>query len=298
MTTGFLYKENGFFANFSFYGLLIITFGAIIALCVLDKKRGGSYFSAEISGSLENTRSVAVGFPMLVAGAIAIYEGYLQATSMTPSGFYVFVDFLFGAAIAVLGLVILIKGRVGNALGFCMVIPAIYYALRGICVFIDRMAINSIPEYLIECMTIIGFGVFFMLLAKLLSGNEGKHTRTAVSAVGITTAVMTLSSAVATIVADIADPLGVSARIVSTAAAAELERQKVLSYPVIVANGNYYSMKDGGYFMSYTSWVDVVLAIGVILVLAVLYTEGKKAAAKAAEPVEEPDTASETQAEE
>ncbi len=270
-STGFLYNENGFFMNFVFYGLLILTLGAVIVLCFLDKKRGSAYFENDVRSTMVDMRAVAVGFPLLIAGAMAAYEGYLQMSALTPSAFLIFVDFFFGAAMVILGFVILYKKEITPAVGFSLVVPAIYYTLRGICVFIDRMVIASVPEYLIECLTIIGMGVFFMLLAKLLSGNESKRTRTAVSAVGATVSVMTLSSAIATIAADIIYPYDIGTRIVANANDAELYKQTIISQTALM------NVSDHGYHMAYASWVDVILAIGIILMLAALYAKAKPA---------------------
>ena len=268
-STGFLYNENGFLVNFAFYGLLILTLGAVIALCVLDKKRGSAYFENDVRGTMVDMRAVAVGFPLLVAGAMAAYEGYLQLSALTPSAFLIFVDFLFGAAMVILGFVILYKKEITAAVGFSLVVPAIYYTLRGICVFIDRMVIASVPEYLIECLTIIGMGVFFMLLAKLLSGNESKHTRTAVSAVGATVSVMTLSSAITAVAADLIYSHDIGTRIVTNANDAELYRQALISQTALM------NVSDHGYHMAYTSWVDVVMAVLIILTLSSLYAKAK-----------------------
>lgn len=268
-STGFLYNENGFFLNFAFYGLLILTLGAVIGLCFLDKKRGSAYFKNDVSSTMVDMRAVAVGFPMLVAGVMAAYEGYLQMSALTPSAFLIFVDFFFGAAMAILGFVILYKKEITPAVGFSLVLPAVYYTLRGICVFIDRMVIASVPEYLIECLTIIGMGVFFMLLAKLMSGNESKRTRTAVSAVGATVSVMTLASAVATIAADLIYAHDIGTRIVANANEAELYKQTIISKTALM------NVSDRGYHMAYTSWVDVVFAVGIILVLVSMYTKAK-----------------------
>lgn len=271
MRTGFLNNDNGIFINFVFYGLVAVCLIAIILLCVIDKKRGGAYFSKPYA-PLVDSGAVVLGFPLLVAGALAVYDGYLQLSAHTPSPVIMFVGFIFGALMVILAFIILYKKEIGAGLGFCMVLPAIYYTARGICVFIERMAVVTVPEYLIDCLSIIGFGVYFMLLAKLLSGNEGKRTRTALSAVGITTAVMTLSSAFATIAADIFDPYGVSERIVSNAVDAENARQAFLSQGKL------------GYHMAYTSWTDVLMAVGIILTLAALYTTKKAETEKEHEP--------------
>lgn len=262
-STGCLYDDNGFALNFAFYALLIIALAAAIILGIVDKKRGSAFYRG---GAVTDGRAVMVGFPLLIAGALAAYEGYVQTKALTPSGFLIFVDFLFGAAMLALAFVILYKKEITAALGFSFIIPAIYYTLRGIAVFNDRMVISSIPEYLIDCLTVIGMGVFFMLLAKLLSGNEGKNTRTALCAVGSTTAVLTLSNAAAVIVADVMHPSDIGTRIVSSAEEAERCKQALIS-------GTLFSASDHGYFMSYTSWVDVVMAVMVILTIAAMFAK-------------------------
>lgn len=262
MNTGFLFDDNGFLVNFGFYGMLIITFIAVLLLSLLDKKRGAAYFTNEVTGFVDG-KAVMLGFPLLIAGALAIYEGYSQTKSILPSGFLIFVDLVMGVAMAILAFIILYKKEVKPALGFCLVLPALYYTLRGIAVFLKHMAVTTIPEYLIEGMGVIGFAIFFMQLAKYLTGNATKTTRPLLSAVGITTAVMTLSNALAVIIADIADPYNVSVRIVTDRVTAELMEQQKRS------SGVY------GYHMSYASWVDVMIAVCIILTLIALYRKNK-----------------------
>ena len=266
METGFLYNENGFLMNFSFYGILIIVFAAAIVLGILDKKKAGAFYSNEISGFIDR-KAVMLGFPLVLAGVLAAYEGYVQTSALTPSGFLIFVDFLLGAAMLIQGFVILYKKEVTPVIGFSLVIPAIYYTMRGIAVFIDKMAVASVPEYLIECLHIIGSAVFFMMVAKLLSGNEGKNTRLAITAVGVTTSVMTLASAFATLFADIIDPEGVGSRIVDSSVAAEKAAQAL------------FQKNLSGYHLSYTPWVDVAIAVCMILTLVALYMKNKPVAA-------------------
>ena len=283
--TGFLFDDCGFFMDFGYYGLLILTLVAAVVLCVFDKKRSGAFFTNEISG-LVDTKAILIGFPLLIAGALAIYEGYMQTKALSPSAFLMFVGFIFGGLMVVQAFVILYKKEIKAGLGFSFVIPAVYYTLRGIGVFLDRMVVASIPEYLIECLCIIGYAVFFMFLAKLLSGNEAKHTRTTLSAVGITTAVMTLSNAIAVILADVISPNGVGVRIVPDANEAEMAEQYA------IASGKY------GYFMSYMSWTDVVVALTIVLALVALYKANKPAAVVEQENTETAADESDTFAEE
>ncbi len=257
MNTGFLFDDNGFLVNYGFYGSLIIVFAAVLALSLLDKKRGGAYYSNDINGFVDS-KAVMLGFPLLVAGSLAAYEGYAQTKSVLPSGFLIFVDFVFGAAMVIVAFIILYKKELKPTLSFCLVLPALYYTLRGIGFFLKRMVITTIPEYLIEGLVIIGAAIFFMQLAKLFTGNESRSTRPVLAAVGVTTAVATISNAAAVIIADIANPYNVSVRIVSSSVAAELAEQQKR------ASGVY------GYHMAYMSWVDVMLAVCIILTLVAL----------------------------
>lgn len=275
METGFLLKDNGFLINFSFYGLMLVTLITVTLLGILtDKKKNSSYYTNDISVMVDG-RAVMLGFPLLLAGAMTVYEGYMQTQALTPSGFIVFIDFVFGAIMLILGFIVLYKKEISKLLAFSLVVPALYYTLRGIGVFLDRMAVASIPEYLIECFTIIGAAIFFMQLAKLLTGNETKHTRTLLCTVGLTTATATLANAVAVILADVIDPYSVSERIASTANAAEIAMQRILP------TGKF------GYHMAYTSWVDVIISVLMVLTLVAMFMRSKPAAEKNASENEE-----------
>lgn len=275
-TSGFLKNENGFLINYGFYGLVILTLAAVVALGLYDKKKGGALYTNELPSCLTDAKAVMIGFPLVIVGSLAAYEGYAQVNSLTPSGFLIFIDFVFGGAMLIQGFVILYKKEMGVGQGFSLIIPALYYTLRGVGVFLDRMVVASVPEYLIQCLSIIGFASFFMLLSKLLSGNEAKHTRTALTAVGASTAVMALSSATATILADLTDPYGLSARIVSSAAEAERLTQIDLQY----GSAEYY-------FMAYMPWVDVAMAAGILLTLAALFMKASPAEKSVSEAAED-----------
>ncbi len=272
MNTGFLADDNNWFLNLGFYLSLVIVFAAVLALSLVDKKRSGAYFGNEISGFVD-MKSVFLGFPLLVAGSLTMYEGYAQTKSIIPSGYLIFVDFVLGAAMAIVAFIILYKKEIKPLLGFCLILPAIYYTLRGIGFFLKHnMVVTTIPEYLIEGIGIIGAAVFFMQLAKLLTGNESKTTRPILASVGVTTAVMILSNAAAVIAADIADPNNVSVRIVNSSIAAELAEQQLRS------SGKF------GYHMAYVSWVDVMVAVTIILTLAALYIKNKPQQLPAEQP--------------
>ncbi len=258
---GSLYDDNGFLMDFSFYGLLILFAAVSVGLALMDKKKSGAFHINEISGFVDE-KTVLLGFPLVVTGALAAYDGYAQTMTLTPSAFLIFVDFLMGAVMLVLGFVILWKKELTPFLGFSLAAPAIYYTLKGIALFSDRMAIASIPEYLIEALNVVGCAVFFMQLAKLLSGNESKSTRVILTASGTVTAVMTLSSALATVLADLS-PDSVAMLITPNSAEAEAMVQK------------NHQMNHTLYVMSYTPWVDVAAALCIVFALVALYIKNR-----------------------
>ena len=119
--------------------------------------------------------------------------------------------------------------------------------------FLDRMAVETVPEYLIELIGIVGAAVFFMQLAQLLTGNEGKNTRICLIAVGAATCVMTVSSALAVIATDIAAPAEIAQRITSSSYEKELFYQSV--------------MGNSGYMMCYVPWVQLAAAVTILCIM-------------------------------
>jgi len=280
--------DIGFLADISYYALLVITLAALTTLGILERKKKNLYHTNEVT-YITDMHAVMLGFPLLIAGALMMYEGYMQTQSITPSAFLIFVGFLCGMATIIVSFIILYKKVVTPTLGFCLVIPAAYYTLRGIGVFLDRMVVAAIPEYLIECLSYIGAAVFFMQPAKLLTGNESKTTRVIVSVVGLTTALMILSSAFAVIAADLFFPDAAS-HIQPNAAMAELCRENDLSTAVafIGAVGkvadidNAYALHS--YHMAYTSWVDVCIALCMVLTVVSLHFKTTPAAPETKQP--------------
>lgn len=130
------------------------------------------------------------------------------------------------------------------------------------------MVIASVPEYVISALSTVGAAVTFLMLARFFSGNSGKFTKKAMFGWGAATAVMTLSSAAATALADIAAPEEISRRITLSEREAELFFQTVGG--------------DGGYMMVYTPLYDIVTGLFIAAVLiTVLYTKHTETAESA-----------------
>lgn len=268
MNTGFLYHDNNFFEDYGFYIIAVLAMAGAVVGAVLDGKRAlGSFSPADVVDG----RAAVLGFAMLLMGLCAAYEGYTELSAISPSGFLIFVDFAFGAAMAVIAFVTLYKKEFSAGLGFSYCAAALYFTLRGVNVFLSRMVITAVPEYLIECICVIGGAVFFMLFARLFSGNEQKNTKTALCAWGVPVAVMTLGSSLATIISGFIAPEETASRITGSSYTAEI----------------FYQMNGGrnAYMLVYTPWVNVAMGLFIVAALIIMFLPKKQEAAAAVEKV-------------
>lgn len=268
MNTGFLYHDNNFFEDYGFYIIAVLAMAGAVVGAVLDGKRAlGSFLPADVVDG----RAAVLGFAMLLMGLCAAYEGYTELSAISPSGFLIFVDFAFGAAMAVIAFVTLYKKEFSAGLGFSYCAAALYFTLRGVNVFLSRMVITAVPEYLIECICVIGGAVFFMLFARLFSGNEQKNTKTALCAWGVPVAVMTLGSSLATIISGFIAPEETVSRITGSSYTAEI----------------FYQMNGGrnAYMLVYTPWVNVAMGLFIVAALIIMFLPKKQEAAAAVEEV-------------
>ncbi|MBS7369975.1 MAG: hypothetical protein KIG62_07535 [Oscillospiraceae bacterium] len=267
MTTGFIFHDAGLLGGFCYYLPLLLVFAAAFPAVLFDEKRGGVI--AAQPGDIVDGKAAAIGFGMLLFGALAVYHGAVEMKAVTPSVFAMGVDFVLGGAIIIAAFATLYLKEFKPWLGFAYAAGACYFTARGVIFFIEHMAITSVPEYLIECLCDIALALFFMQLAKYLSGNAQKRTAAALCVIGVPAAVISLSSSLAVILCDFFAPETVSSRIVSTTYAAEY----------------YYQSNHGksAYLMAYSPWT--ILAAGVLaaITLCVLCT-AKKQSADSAKP--------------
>ncbi len=280
MTSGFLKDDNGFFMDFCFWGAIVLTLAAAVAAAVLDRKKNNSAFYNTPVERITDGRAAAIGFALLLPGMAALYEGYCEAvipesSNISPSPFMVVVNFLFGAAMLVSAFMIMYFKEFKPGLGFSVVSGAGYYTLRGIGVFLEKMAVTTVPEYLINCMSVIFAAIFFMQLAKFLSGNEGKRTREALTVSGAVAAVTILGNSIAVITASLAGPAEAASRIVTSENEAEMLYQ--------LAHGR------DAYYMSYMPIPVTAAGIFIVVTLIALYMQPKSAAENIAEESGEPE---------
>ena len=255
MKTGFLYHGDELLCNVLYYGIIVIAAVTAIFTSKYDEKN--SAFGECTAKSITGAKAAVIGFLTLGTGLFAAYEGYTEIHAITRNMFLVIVDFLFGAALIAIAFATLYKKEFTPGLGYSFSFIGVYCVCRGIYCFMSRMAIVTVPEYLIECLCLIVMAVFFVLLGRFLSGNETKRTRKAMCFWGVGTSALTLSSAFGTIIARIAAPEAVRSRIVMTSYDAESFRQA--------------SEGVDAYKMVYTPWVNVFLGLLTAAVLVIMF---------------------------
>lgn len=275
MNTGFMYDGCGFLLKYGYYGLIILTAAALAVTAAFDVKRGSALADAT-NAAFVDSGAVMAGFPMLIMGAVAVYEGVIEMRAITPSALLIFADFVLGGIVVIIAFVTLYKKEIKRFLGFSYAAAAILFLLRLLCYFMDQMVVASIPERVIKCLAPALASVFFMQLAKLLCGAQQKKTAASLMVIGGTSAVLILSSALATIVAGAAAPSDIAARITSDSYQAELFKQTMFGK-------NYYMLQ-------WTSWAEVLFAVMAVLVIAVLYRRPKIAEASPEEDLTQDDT--------
>lgn len=266
MTTGFLLDSNGFFMDLCFWGAVLLTLAGAVAAAAFDSRSGSAYYKTPVS-SMTDGRAAAIGFALLLPALGALYEGWSRANIpedrvIRSNGFITVIDFVFGAAMLVIAFAVMYRKEFRPALGFSFVAAAVFYTLRGIGIFREKMAVTSVPEYLINCLSVICSGIFFMQLAKLLSGNEGKLTRAAMTSVGAASAAMILGNGLAVIAASLFGGSEVSSRIVASPYDAELMYQAMQG--------------DGAYFMVLMPAADLAVGVFIVVTLTALYMKPRE----------------------
>ena len=244
MNTGFLNHGSEILCNLLIYGVLAAA--AIFAGVLLRKEPVGVKVSE--NGCL------VIGFVTLLAAVCSGYEGIVETSALTPSLFLIISDFVGAVYMAALAFVILYKKAFSPALGFCYSIIGVYCVFRGIYVFMNRMVIAAVPEYLAEVLEIIFLALFFAMFARMFSGNEEKLTKLFMFISGIGAAILTLSSSLGVIFSKLFAPAEVAERISASTKYAEV----------------FYQNHHGrdGYIMTFTPYVN--MALGLLAAVAVV----------------------------
>lgn len=268
MLTGFLYHGEELLCNGLYYGIVL---AAMIASIFTARADDNSLDVKRTAADISGTRAVVIGFATLLAGVCSAYEGIKEIHAVSPMLFLMITDFLFALMMMIIAFMTLYKKSFTSGLGYSYSLIGIACLCRGIYCFRNRMAIVTVPEYLIECLSLIGMAVFFVLLGGFLSGNETKHTRKALCFWGTGSAALVFSSAIGTLIASVAAPEEIRRRIVYSSYAAESFRQS--------------SMGVDAYKMVIVPWTNVFLGLIAAVSLFAMFMKPNNTTVKA--PAEE-----------
>ena len=263
MNTGFLTHGSEILCNLLNYGFLA---AAAIAAGVLLRKEPKGVKPSE-NGCL------SIGFLTLLAALCAGYEGITETSALSPSVFLIISDFVGAVYMAALAFVLLYKKEFTPALGFCYSIVGVYCIFRGISVFMNRMVIAAVPEYLAEVLEIVFLALFFAMFARLFSGNEEKLTKPMMFISGVGAAILTLSSSLGVIFSKLFAPAEIAERISASA-----------NYAEVIYQNNH---GRDGYIMTFTPFVN--MALGLLAVVAIVVTLKSAKAEEPAEPETQPE---------
>ena len=261
MKTGFLYHGEALLCNILYYGIIIAAAVASVFTARMDESNG---IGEQTASDIGSAGAVVIGFLTMLAGLFAAYEGLKEMKAITPTAFLIAVDFLFAAVLVAIAFVTICKKRFTPGLGYSYTFIGAYCTCRGIYCFMSKMAIVTVPEYLIECLSLIGMAVFFAMLGRFLSGNETQHTRKFLCLWGVGTASLTFSSAFGTLLARLIAPEEIRLRIVMTSYEAESFRQA--------------SAGVDAYKLVATPWVNVFIGAVIVASLAAVFVKtGRRA---------------------
>lgn len=254
MITGFLYHGEELLCNILYYGIIAVAAVVSVFTARIDEKNGiGEQTASDIGGA----GVTVIGFLTMIAGLFSAYEGLNEIKAVTPTTYLIAIDFLFAAVLVAIAFVTISKKRFTPGVGYSYTLIGIYCICRGIYCFMSRMAIVTVPEYLIECLSLIGMAVYFAMLGRFLSGNETRHTRKFLCLWGIGAVAITFSSAFGTLIARFAAPEEIRVRIVFTSYEAESFRQ---------ASGG-----TDAYKLVATPWVNVFLGAVIVASLVAMF---------------------------
>lgn len=248
MKLGSIKHESEVLCTVLYFGALLIS--AVLAAVFMPSSRRSCEDGAQTTLSeirVSGGAAIAVGFGLLAVGVGAAYDAVLLEKTGMTSAIFMAVSFAFAAAFVVIAFITLYKKVITPTLGFAYSFGGIYFVLRGIFCFMSRMTVAAIPEYLIEALSAVFGGVFFVMIGKLLTGNEGKLTRNLFCAWGTGAAVLTLSAFLGTAAAKLFLSEEISQRIVFTSAQA----------------AGYFQSVQGvdGYMLAFPAFTNIGLGI-------------------------------------
>lgn len=256
MRSGTVFHGSEMLCNILYLGAVFLTAAVCAVVWLRDHDAEATGYSGK--GSL------LIGFGLFIAAVGIGYEGIVERSSLTPSGLVIFADFFFAALLCVIAFITLYMKEFKPGLGFVYVFGGLYCVLRGVFCFMERMVVTAVPEYFINCTISICSALFFLALARILSGNTGKFTKAAFFGWGSATVVTVFSACVGAAIAKLLMSSDISDRVVFFAAEAERYYQSL--------NGN------DAYRLAFPSTADMGIGIfALAAVIAVCLSKNKQA---------------------
>lgn len=245
MKTGFLYHGSEILCNILLY---VFALAAVVVAGIITRKEP-KYVKVSEKGSL------AIGIVTLLAAACAAYEGIMETSALTPNLFLMILDFAGALYMAILALMTLSNKEFSPGRGFCYSFTGVYCILRGIYIYMNRMVIAAVPEYLAELIGVLFCAFFFMSFGKMFSGNSEKLTRPMLSVWGTGAAIITISTGLGVGLSKIFAPAEISERISASTKYAEV----------------FYQNQQGadGYIMTFPPFVNIALGFLAMTVVVV-----------------------------
>ncbi len=249
--------------NALYYGVLAAAAiaGAVFAVSPasspkLKRKEDGEEDAPEIIPKIiiSGKNAAAVGFGLLAVGLGAGYDAVLTENKGLVFTIFKIAGFAFAVLFIVCAFMVLYKKEIKPGVGFACSFGGVYFVMRGVFCFMNRMVVAAIPEYLIEVLCSVLGGVFFVRAAQVFTGNEGRRTRRKLFAWGISAAALPLSALIGTAAAKLFLGSGISGRIVLTSVEADRFFQSVSGVD--------------GYKLAFPAFANI--GLGILAVLVVL----------------------------
>lgn len=258
MTTGFLHHGSEGI-SIAYYASIAAFSIAVIFTAAYDEK--GSFGKRRVR-DLSGKKAVAVGFAALLIAVCAFFEGLGVRKLITSPKAIMPINIVFSIYICVVAFATLYKKKFTPLIGFSYSIIGVYYLIRGILNFSQRMVITGIADYLLECMIPACGAVSFVIFARFLSGNMTKKTKKSMCFWGGASVIMSFSYGAAIIQAKLLAPAYISERIVFS------------EYSV----QTFYQEHQGvePYLMRFPSSVNLALGVFCAVILTVLFIPGSK----------------------
>lgn len=250
--------------NALYYGMILLS-AVLAAVFAVPPARVSAESETDARPDGFGGGTAAVGFGLLAVGAGAGCDALSMMGVFSP--IYVAVCIAFAAAFVITAFITLTKKEIPRGLGFAYSFGGIYFVLRGIFCFMNRMVVANVPEYLISVLSAVLGGLFFAMAGKLFSGNEGRMTRRMLCAWGVGTSVMTISAT-----------LG--------AAAAKLFLGDEISQCIVLTSADaaeYHELVRGvdGYRLACPAFSDIGLGVLALIVVIAVCLRGSEAAVSA-----------------